>query len=246
MVAETWYRLLSTVSLIRLHDIRFKYHYFRRFLVLSSLWSSPVPNKAVKFGGSLGRPEKTRMQFWLLPPFFKRMTKKIADITSILNKNCFWNLVEVFEREEITLDMVLLLSVSEMNQSDINNRSVIMNLLMECAMPGKRKPQKERLGSGAPEIDIPKSVLENHLEEGFMIKEISSIWLARRVQFIVECNTTDWVLYTSVTFPTKISIIILQNWPGNFPFVERECWSFFCKKEASRYKGCDSGTASTV
>ena len=66
-----------------------------------------------------------------------------------------------------------------------------MNLLMECAMPGKRKPQKERLGSGAPEIDIPKSVLENHLEEGFMIKEISSIWLARRVQFIVECNTTD-------------------------------------------------------
>ena len=194
MVAETWYRLLSTVSLIRFHDIRFKYHYFRRFLVLSSLWSSPVPNKAVKFGGSLGRPEKPRMQFWLLPPFFNWMTKKIADITSILNKNCFRNLVEVFEREEITLDMVLLLSVSEMNQSDINNRSVIMNLLMECAMPGKRKPQKERLGSGAPEIDIPKSVLENHLEEGFMIKDISSIWLARRVQFIVECNTTDWVL----------------------------------------------------
>ena len=29
------------------------------------------------------------------------------------------------------------------------------------------------IGSGAPEFDIPKSILEDHLEEGFTIEEIS-------------------------------------------------------------------------
>ncbi|KAJ7380779.1 hypothetical protein OS493_007159 [Desmophyllum pertusum] len=51
----------------------------------------------------------------------------------------------------------------------------MMNLRVECAIYGRRKPQRKRLRSGAPEFNIPKSVLENHLEEGFMIKEIASM-----------------------------------------------------------------------
>ena len=51
----------------------------------------------------------------------------------------------------------------------------MMKLRMVCAIHGKQKPPKERLRSGAPTFDIPKSVLENHIEEGFMIKEIASM-----------------------------------------------------------------------
>ena len=50
-----------------------------------------------------------------------------------------------------------------------------MKLQMVCAIHGKRKPPKVRLRSGAPTFDIPKSVLENHIEKGFMIKEIASM-----------------------------------------------------------------------
>lgn len=51
----------------------------------------------------------------------------------------------------------------------------MMNLLMECSMYVSQKPQKKRVGRGAPEFDLPKVVLESHLEEGFTIKQIASV-----------------------------------------------------------------------
>ena len=51
-----------------------------------------------------------------------------------------------------------------------------MALRVECSMYGKEKPQRYLgEGGGAPEFHIPKSILENHLEEGFQIKEIASM-----------------------------------------------------------------------
>ena len=70
-----------------------------------------------------------------------------------------------------------------MNQLGINNRGDMMKLGESAngmRHHGKRKPPKERLRSGSPTFDIPKSVLENHIEEGFMIKEIGSISIERR------------------------------------------------------------------
>ena len=49
----------------------------------------------------------------------------------------------------------------------------MMNLRLQCCTYGRQKPEKNRVGCGAPEFDIPKSVLEDHLEEGFTIEEIS-------------------------------------------------------------------------
>ena len=96
-------------------------------------------------------------------------------MASILKRHNLGNLIEVFQKEKITPDLVSLLSVSEMNQLGINNRADTMKLRMECAIHGKQKPQRERPGSGAPAFDIPKSIVENHLEEGFMVKEIASM-----------------------------------------------------------------------
>jgi len=104
------------------------------------------------------------------------MADKTELMATILKRHNLGNLIKVFQKEKITPDLVSLLSVSEMNQLGINNRADMMKLRMECAIHGKQKPQRKRLGSGAPEFDIPKSILENHVEEGFMIKEIASMF----------------------------------------------------------------------
>jgi len=103
------------------------------------------------------------------------MADKPELMAAILKQHNLGNLVEVFQKEKITPDIVSLLSVCEMNQLGINNRGDIMKLQMVCTILGKRKPPKEPLRSGAPTFDIPKSVLENHTDEGFMIKEIASM-----------------------------------------------------------------------
>ena len=46
---------------------------------------------------------------------------------------------------------------------------------MECSTFGNRTPQRDVLGCGAPSFNIPKSVLEYHLQEGFKIKDIASM-----------------------------------------------------------------------
>lgn len=103
------------------------------------------------------------------------MADKTELMASILKRHNLGNLIEAFQRERITPDIILVLSVSDMNYLGVNNREDMMNLRMECSVYGQLKPQRERLGSGAPEFNIPKSVLENHLEEGFKIKEIASM-----------------------------------------------------------------------
>ena len=91
----------------------------------------------------------------------------------ILKKNSLGHLTELFHREKITPDIISMLSTHEMNQLGITSRVDMMNLRFQCCTYGREKPEKNRVGCGAPEFDIPKSVLEDHLEEGFTIKEIS-------------------------------------------------------------------------
>ena len=46
---------------------------------------------------------------------------------------------------------------------------------MECSTFGNQTPQRDVLGWGAPSFNIPKSVCEYHLQEGFKIKDIASM-----------------------------------------------------------------------
>ena len=50
-----------------------------------------------------------------------------------------------------------------------------MSLRVYCSKYERYTPQKLPSQSGAPKFNIPKYMLENLLEEGFTIKEISGI-----------------------------------------------------------------------
>ena len=93
----------------------------------------------------------------------------------VLRKLSLGHLTELFQREKITPDIISLLSSHEMNQLGITSKVDMMKLRLECCTYGRHKPPKKRLECGAPEFDIPKSVLEGHLEEGFTIEQISSM-----------------------------------------------------------------------
>ena len=97
----------------------------------------------------------------------------MVSMAHILKKNNLGHLTELFHREKITPDIISMLSTHDMNQLGITSRADMMNLRLQCCTYGRQKPENNRVGCGAPEFDIPKSVLEDHLEEGFTIEEIS-------------------------------------------------------------------------
>ena len=109
--------------------------------------------------------------------FFKKMagSSKLDVMDRVLKKLRLGHLTEVFQREKITPDIMSMLSTHEMNQLGITSRVDMMNLRLECTTYGLQKPEKKHVVCGAPQFDIPKSVLEGHLEEGFTIEQISSM-----------------------------------------------------------------------
>lgn len=84
-------------------------------------------------------------------------------------------LIEKFESEKITPDIVSKLSLHELEILGVNSRSDMMALRVECSKYGQQAPRKSQGTCGAPIFLIPKCVLENFLEEGFTIKEMSMI-----------------------------------------------------------------------
>ena len=136
-------------------------HYIWYFLRYDRNQSS---KGAVQFGGSLGKAENPRLQFSTFPLFTQkwRRSQSLWQLYNLKQHN-LGNLVEVFQKEKITPAIVSLWSVREIDQLGINNGGDMVRL-----------NRKERVRSGAPTFDISKSVLENHLEEGFMIEEIAS------------------------------------------------------------------------
>ena len=82
---------------------------------------------------------------------------------------------EMFKRQKITPDIVSKLSAHEMEMLGISNRSVMMRLRIECNKYGCTKPNMDMSRNGAPQFDIPKSVLGNLMENGFKISEISKL-----------------------------------------------------------------------
>jgi len=60
-----------------------------------------------------------------------------------------------------------------MKKLGIISRVDMMNLRLQCGTYGRQKQEKNRVGCDAPEFDIPKSVLVDHLEQVFTIVEIS-------------------------------------------------------------------------
>ena len=62
-----------------------------------------------------------------------------------------------------------------MEMLGISNRYVMMQLTIECNKHCRSKSKKEISQSGAPQFDIPESVLEHLLENGFKVIDISKL-----------------------------------------------------------------------
>ena len=86
-------------------------------------------------------------------------------------ERCIPNFVE----EKITPDYVCKLSAYDFELLGLRNRADMMRLGGECVKFGGEQPSKTRSSCGVPRFQIPKSVLENLLDEGFSIKEVSNL-----------------------------------------------------------------------
>jgi hypothetical protein len=66
-------------------------------------------------------------------------------MASILKKQNLGVLIETFQKENITPDLVCKLSVSELNSLGVLNRSDMMKLRIECSKHGILAPQRSKL-----------------------------------------------------------------------------------------------------
>lgn len=98
-----------------------------------------------------------------------------SSIATILKKIHLGGLIGKFENEKITPDLVCKLSVWQLEILGVNSRSDMMTLRIECSKFGEQAPRKCQGTCGAPIFLIPRSVLENLVEEGFTVREISTI-----------------------------------------------------------------------
>ena len=184
-ITPTFCRYISSVfplirvvyALYRVQTI-FPCVHFALFAVLSSLYGGNVVMIYPQCKAYVWDPSSSQPDAAILVCFRgkveSKMEGKTESMACILKRHKLGHLTEVFLREKITPDIVSHLSVHEINQLGVNNWGDMINLRMECSTYGNRKPQREVLGCGTPSFNIPKSMLEYHLQ-GFKIKDIASM-----------------------------------------------------------------------
>ena len=100
-----------------------------------------------------------------------------SEMSSILKELNLGQAIFTFENEKITPDIVCKLSSTDLESLGLSSRRDMMNLRMECSKYGVQKPTRCSEGRNAsPSYFIPKAILESHLEEGFTVQEIGSIF----------------------------------------------------------------------
>ena len=77
-----------------------------------------------------------------------------------------------FAEEKISSDMVCYLSVEDFLKLGLTDRNAIMSLRIECSTFGLCTPQR---AVGTNKFVIPKILIENLIDDGFSVKEMSNI-----------------------------------------------------------------------
>jgi len=80
-----------------------------------------------------------------------------------------------FEKEKITPDIVCKLSSGELDYLGISTRARMMKLRTECTRYGISKPNRDYPENGRPQFEIPKFVLQNLIENGFLVSDIAKL-----------------------------------------------------------------------
>lgn len=95
----------------------------------------------------------------------------------ILQKIGLHEAIDNFLNEDITPDIVGLLTESEMRLLGISSREDMMKLRTECTKYGSSKPimRKHKTACGPPMFVIPKCILKNLMDDGFLISDIAKL-----------------------------------------------------------------------
>lgn len=99
----------------------------------------------------------------------------VLDMSNILEKMSLGYISQRFIDENITPDIVCMLSLFELNQLGLRNRSEIMALRIECTKYSGGQPLKNQDVNGHLKYEIPQEILESFLDEGFLISEIATM-----------------------------------------------------------------------
>lgn len=94
----------------------------------------------------------------------------------ILLNLCLQDSIPKFSAERITPDIVPKLSLLELAQLGVTDRKNIMDLRIKCNVFSSSSPHKEiNVNGGASKYQIPKYILEDLIDEGFSIKQVSCL-----------------------------------------------------------------------
>ena len=99
----------------------------------------------------------------------------VLDMSNILEKMSLGYISQRFIDENITPDIVCMLSLFELNQLGLRNHSEIMALRIECIKCSGGQPLKNQDVNGHLKYEIPQEILESFLDEGFLISEIATM-----------------------------------------------------------------------
>ena len=108
--------------------------------------------------------------------YLENLQNMALDMASVLQKLNLENYVQMFNAEKITPNIVGKLSLADFKELGMQSRKDIMSLRLECVKYGSKIPQRNRIGCGAPQFDVPKSILESYLDQDFTINEISKLY----------------------------------------------------------------------
>ena len=93
----------------------------------------------------------------------------------VLRKLNLDRLINTFNQQKISPDIVGKLTLHEMEMLGVKNKEDVMSLRIACSTFGHQKPSKLYASCGAPKFYIPKNLLESWLDEDFTIEEISNM-----------------------------------------------------------------------
>ena len=83
--------------------------------------------------------------------------------------------ISKFAQKKITPNIVCKLSAYDFEMLGIQNRADMIRVRVECVKFGMKQLPRENSDCGAPKFEVLKRVLENLIDNGFSIKEISTL-----------------------------------------------------------------------
>lgn len=107
----------------------------------------------------------------------KHKIGKMADgkALAVLENLALKYLITKFNSENIAADLKPKLSTEDFKSLGLTDHRIVMNLRVRCCIFGRTKPKKARNNGDAPKFIIPKEVLQNLIDDGCLIFEISNI-----------------------------------------------------------------------